>query len=915
MGQDTRFRFIAIVVLTAACALAVAPMENKPLFKDFKINKGIDLEGGAELRYRFEYKDDQKGKEREKTQEAAEILRKRVEAQQLKEPRINQHGDSGVVVQLAGVDRQGLEAYKRLIGQGGELELFETAPRNVQEQYNQTKVVPDGWKAIENPRPGREGYSAWAESILIQNTPILRGSSIVKSEPASQIVAGPGGRDWFVTFELDSNGSKAFDESAERLYAYRPQGMIAIVLDGKLQSSPVVQTPKFGGHGQITGIGGEQEAKTLSILLRSGKLPGKIILEQESFVGPTLGQDAISRGKFASLLTLGLVVVFLLVYYRLAGVVAVVSLLLNLLFLMAVMAFANATMTLPGLAGIVLTVGMAVDANILIFERMREEQARGRTALQAYEAGHERAFSAILDSNVTTLVAAAVLYYFGTGPVQGFAVTLSIGIMTTLFSVLFCARTFLKMMVSAGTKEFSMMKLMSAPKLEYIKIARKLVVVSSVLCAAGLLFVVVRGKNSFGIDFNGGSAITFRVAQDTPIDKIRKELLDIKGPDGAPRYRDLEIQTIAASEAGKAGAAASSSRTFQLRTGVTALHPKPEDQQKAMADLKADIQEKLKDVLSHEPFAVMDPKELNPNPRLFPDLENGAGAAGLSIYVKDGTGDAEAFTKKLGAAEAVRGVLSRNAKGDANVVVEEKPGAPKGLRKLNITIPELDAKGPRNDGLLARLQEAVRTSLKADLADDPFIGEALLGSAVAKELQNSTIIAMIVSWLLMILYIAFRFDSWKYGVSAVIALVHDSVISIAFVAFAGFIVPTSWGLSFEMGLTTMAAVLTIIGYAINDKIVVFDRIRENLQLMKKDSFVDVINASVNQTMSRTILTGVMVWVASIILYVLTMHTGGGIAEFSFPLIIGIVAGTYSTIYVACPIVLWWYGGKRPDAAS
>jgi preprotein translocase SecF subunit len=166
----------------------------------------------------------------------------------------------------------------------------------------------------------------------------------------------------------------------------------------------------------------------------------------------------------------------------------------------------------------------------------------------------------------------------------------------------------------------------------------------------------------------------------------------------------------------------------------------------------------------------------------------------------------------------------------------------------------------------------------------------------------------------MIVYVAIRFDSWKYGVAAVIALIHDSLISIAFVSLAGALVPKAWGLSFDMGLTTMASILTIIGYAINDKIVVFDRIRENFILMKKAPVAEVFNASINQTMSRTILTGIMVWVASIILYSLTMHTGGGIAEFSFPLIVGIVVGTYSTIFIACPLVVWWLGGKRPAAA-
>ncbi|HEX7898173.1 MAG TPA: protein translocase subunit SecD [Planctomycetota bacterium] len=905
MAQDTRIRFIVTLVLTALAALAVAPMENKPFFNDYKIRPGIDLEGGAELRVKFLYAEGETNI-KERTAEAADIIRKRVEAKQLKEPRINQIGDDGVVIQLAGVDRQQLEEYKKLLLVGGKLELFETAPQDVQERYNQTKVADDGWKVIENPHPRRDaGYTAWGEKMLIRKQPILTGRSIVRSEPQSQLM--PGTRDWYVTFELDAEGSKLFDEAATRLFSYRPPGMIAIMLDEKLNSAPTVQTNKFGGSGRITGIGGEGEAKNLSIILRSGKLPGKITLEQETFVGPTLGQDAIRRGKLASGITLSLAALFMLVYYRKAGLVAVVSLVLNLLFLMGIMAFANATMTLPGLAGIVLTVGMALDANILIYERMREEQQRGKTALQAYEAGHERAFSAIVDSNITTLLAAAVLYWFGTGPVQGFAVTLSIGILTTLFSVLFCARTFLKMMISAGTTEFKMMKLMAAPKLEYLRAARKFVTVSAILVAAGVAFVGVRGEKVLGMDFLGGSAVTFKVNEKTAIQAIRDRIRSVKGTDGNPRYPDAELQTITNPEAGPAGGA--SSETFQLRTGVTALGIDGLTTDQAMQRLKVDIQDALKDVISHEPFETMKPEQVSPNPRLF-DGEDGRGGVGLILYVK-AANDLEAIRKKISEGEAVKTTLSSDAKGNARVHLDELPGSAKGLRKLALTISKADAE---RDGITARLQDALQKTLKGDLAEDPFVAQDQLGSAVAKELRNSTVRAMIVSWVLMIIYIAFRFDSWKYGVSAVIALVHDSLITIAFIALAGALAPKSWGLSFEMGLTTMAAILTIIGYAINDKIVVFDRIRENLQLMKKESFTDVINASVNQTMSRTMLTGVMVWVAAIILYVLTMHTGGGIAEFSFPLIVGILAGTYSTIWIACPIVLWWYKGKRPDAA-
>ncbi|HYF01076.1 MAG TPA: protein translocase subunit SecF [Planctomycetota bacterium] len=268
--------------------------------------------------------------------------------------------------------------------------------------------------------------------------------------------------------------------------------------------------------------------------------------------------------------------------------------------------------------------------------------------------------------------------------------------------------------------------------------------------------------------------------------------------------------------------------------------------------------------------------------------------------------------KKIAENRELHAVLSTNAKNETKFHLEvDKEGSPPNTVKAGLHLAKADAD---REGRVEKAQEILSRIFAESLTPDPFSAQRELGPAVAAELADRTIWALLVSWALMIVYVAIRFSSWRYGVASVIALVHDSIISIGFIALAGTIVPKTWGLSFDMGLTTLAAILTIIGYAINDKIVVFDRIRENLLLMKKASFAEVLNASVNQTMSRTILTGVMVWVASIILYVLTMRTGGGIAEFAFPLMIGILAGTYSTIFVAVPIVFWWYKGKRPEAA-
>jgi SecD/SecF fusion protein len=905
MAQDTRFKFIFIVVLTAICAYVVAPIPNKPripVLADARIVPGIDLAGGAELRYKLLYEPGETDKAG-KTKEATDVIRRRVEGRQaIKEPKINAQGDEQIIVQIPGVDQTGLADYKRLIEQTGKLKLFAVAGKAVQEKFNQDKLAPDNYLEMVNPEPRREpGYEAWAvDKVLLHKDPIIEGRNIIRSE--AQQVMGLRGVEWITTFELDAEGSKRFDEAAKKLYHERPPGMIAIVMNDALRSMPAVRAETFGGHGQITGAKSEQDARDLSIVLRSGSLPAEIKPIATTFVGPTQGEDAIQRGFWASGLTLCLVALFMLVYYRKAGFIAVVSLALNLVFLMAIMAFFGATMTLPGVAGIVLTVGMAVDANILILERIREEQAKGKSASQAFEAGHERAFSAILDGNITTLVAAIVLYYFGTGPIQGFAVTLSIGIFTTLFSVLFCAKTFLRMLIVGGLTEFKMLRLMAEPKLDYLKVAGRCVAVSAVMILAGIGLTASRGRDNLGIDFNGGSIVAFRMTREVPIEEVRTKIQGVKGANGLPKYPDVEVQTMADPEKGVAvGSAGRVASFFQLRTRAT------DD-----VGLKNDIQEAFKDSLTHEPFGEMDPKLKETDPQLTNPRQLGGNPAGLGFYVwivEKST--KEAARKKIEDSGPLKDVLRRDGSTGLFVLEEETDHGVKGLRKLKF-LPE--KKAAESAGALDKMKDLMKVVLKDDLSPDPFLMTGKIEPSVASDLGNSAFWAMAISWALMIVYIAIRFASWKYGVAAVAALVHDALIAIAFTSLAGAVVPKSWGLSFEMNLTSLAAILTIIGFSINDTIVIFDRIRENLVLMKKESFRDVINASVNGTMSRTILTSFTVWISAVVLYVFTMNTGGGIAEFAFPLIIGVIAGTYSTIYIASPIVLWWHGGKRPEVS-
>jgi len=909
MGQDTRVKFIAIVILTVITAYIVAPIPNKPkipVLADAKINLGIDLAGGAELRYKVLFDSGFSGNKEAATKTATDVIRRRVEAKQLKEPKINSHGDNEIVIQLAGVDADGLRDYKRLIETSGKLELHAAAPKDLQERYNKDKIIPDEWMVVENADRARGGdYEAYGAQILVRKQPVIEGRHIINAEPHQEMV--PGGARWVTSFELDAEGAKMFDDAAEKLYNQRPPGLIVIMLDGKVKSAPAVQSPSFRGRGQISGAKDQNDAKELSIILRSGSLPAPIGSisggpgkpESETFVGPTLGEDAIRRGLMASGITVLAVAFFMVIYYRTSGFISVIAMILNLVFLMAIMAFFNATLTLPGIAGVVLTIGMAVDANILIYERIREEQAKGKTATQAFDTGHDRAFTTIIDTHVTTLIAAVVLYYFGSGPVQGFAVTLAIGIMTTLFTVLFCGKVFLKMLLAGGLSEWKMMKLLSNPKINFLRVAKACVMGSIIGTIAVMGVFFARGEKNYGIDFKGGANVAFAMNKPQSIDGVRSAVHGMKNADGTQKYADAEIQTVAEPEATKASGniVGGTSRTFQMRTSNDDIEV-----------IKKDLQEVFKDSLSREPFEEMTDKDLDPNPRKLDGRKEGKG---WIVYVKEEKYNLADTRKKIASVGKIKDLLERDSQGEGLFTLEEMAGAPQGLKKLKFAPSE---KISKDQDVLIKLRDEIKGALGSELSSTPFLSSGKIGSAVAGELRNSTFWAMVVSWAMMIVYVAIRFDSWRYGVAAVVALIHDALFALGFTALAGAIVPKSWGLNFEMSLNTLAAILTVIGYSINDTIVVFDRIRENLHLDKKSTFAEVINNSVNETLSRTILTSFTVWLSAVVLYTFTATTGGGIADFSFPLLIGVLVGTYSSVYVAAPLVLWWYGNKRPKTA-
>jgi len=359
-------------------------------------------------------------------QQSIEIVRRRVDETGTREPTIQRQGDDRILVQLPGVEDP--ERIKRLLGKTAKMTFHLVDQRNSVEAALAGRVPP-GSRLLPSDDAGPNGQP---QMYLIRKRVMVSGDSLIDSQPSFDSRSN----EPVVTFRFDSNGAKRFGNATSKNVGK----LFAIILDGKVISAPVIREPILGGSGQISGSFTIQSAQDLSLLLRAGALPAPLLILEERSVGPGLGADSIAAGKFASIIGMIAVVVFMVAAYGLFGIMADAALIMNIVLILAGLSFLQATLTLPGIAGIVLTIGMAVDANVLVFERIREEVRAGRTPISAVDAGYSRAFTTIIDANLTTLIAALLLYVFGSGPVRGFAVTLSIGIVTSMFTAIMLTR-------------------------------------------------------------------------------------------------------------------------------------------------------------------------------------------------------------------------------------------------------------------------------------------------------------------------------------------------------------------------------------------------------------------------------------------------------------------------------------------
>jgi SecD/SecF fusion protein len=570
--------------------------------------------------------------------------------------------------------------------------------------------------------------------------------------------------------DFTSEGRRQFAEVTGQIAASntnRTIGRLAIVLDGKLVSSPTVRERINSDSARITGSFTQREAFELANALNN-PLAVELEVAEMYEVGPTLAKDARNASIRAGLYGGALVIVFMIIYYGLAGLVAMLTVALNLFLVLGALASFGATITLPGVAALVLTIGMAVDASILIFERIREELHNGKSVHSALVAGYDKAFSTIVDANVTTLITALILVWLGTGPVRGFGVTLSAGIIATVFCSLVTSRFILEGMVNAGIlKKPFRFQLFKNTNFSFLDYARKAFAASWALVIIGVASFIFHYDQAFGIDFTGGDEVTVRYDQ---------------------RLTSQEVESVANS-----------------------------------ASFVNDDGESL-------PFGE------------------------VNIF----------FQTPLGAEQAV-------------MVLQTEPD--KGEQFFSA----LDAAYP-----------------EAGLAE---IGLTQIGSAVGEEVTRSAMLSIAVALFGILLYIAFRFE-FGYGLGAVVATVHDMLMTIGIFVSLGELLGIGSG---QFSAPMIAAILMTLGYSINDTIVVFDRVREEMELNPGMNLRKVIHLSINRVLNRTVLTSVTTLFASLMLF---LFGAGVIKDFALVFLIGILTGTFSSVFIASPVFFWYHKGDR-----
>ena len=710
--------FVIIIVagwyLTIVGAGPIQPLKDR-------MKLGLDVKGGVYVV--MEAKTDLKGDElRDAMEQTQAVIEERVNQMGLAEPVVTIEGEKRIRVELPGAE--------------------------------------DAQEAID-----QIGRTAQLQFALADGTIVLDGGNVKDANIATDNESAG----YAVALEFDSEGSDLFYQATSQAYSGAVTSAIEgvdnkaimIILDGQIISAPAVKEPISGGQCSITGSFSQEEASNLAALIRGGALPLELEEINSSVQSAKIGYNALEMSVYAGIIGLAIIMIIMLIAYRAMGIAADLALLFYVIIVLNIMSAMGSVLTLPGIAGIILSVGMAVDANVVIFSRIREEITNGRTVRVAVQTGFKRAMSTVVDSQVTTLIAAVILYQIGTSAVRGFAFTFMIGIIVSIFTAVVITQLYVGLISESkklgkksyfGIKEDNTATFNINKELHFIKHRKVFYIISVAILVVGLVFGLVRGLN-YGIDFTGGTMI-------------------------------------------------------QMDMG----------------------------------------KQVNVS-----DVE-------------------------------------------------------KAIKKYDLS-PEIIYSGENNEQIVIRTIESLDSDKRAEVietinqqfgtTDEDVIAEELFGPSIVKELRNNAILAIIIASICMLIYIRFRFSQWKFGGAALLGVLHDVLIVIAFYAIFNITVNNPF----------IAGILTVVGYSINDTIVIFDRIRENIKYLRKGNTEELIDKSITQTLGRSLMTSIT---TLIVMVPLLIMAGEAIREFVLPLMVGIIAGAYSSIAVCSPL---YYEFSKPASVS
>ena len=709
-----------------------------------KIALGLDIQGGTSFLIRLVPGD--KTINKGMLDQAVEVIRKRVDYFGASEPIISPVGNDRILVQIPGLDTAKIQEARDQLSRVAKLEFRLVYPDNGERLRAidaGQQVIPPEYRIEVYKHQAEGNEKPIEERLLVKKKADLGGDRVSASN------AYYGNEGWTVQLKFDSEGAKKFGQITEQYKGHR----FAIVLDGVIQSAPVIRDAIYGGDAVITGKFSEQEARELASVLEN-PLQTPVSIEEERSVSPTLGLDSIRASILAGLVGLAITLVCVAIYYKIPGLIANLALIINLVLLIGALTMFRFVLTLPGIAGIILTIGLSVDANVLIYERLREEMALGKSLKVAVKAAYEKAFSSIFDANVTTLITAAILFWKASGPVKGFAISLTLGILASLFTALIVGRNSLGWFVDTERlKRISMLHLISSQRINFLGKGFLACMCSLALLLAGAMAFYTRGDRNFGVDFRGGDLVTMSAPDKIDIGEVRNALKPIG-------FGDASIQES---------------------------------------------------------------------------------AQGGKSYI------------------TVRTPLNTSDKVEKQII-----------------------------------QAMPNAAFKVE-------GSERVGALVGGELAKNSLIALGLGILGILIFVTFRFEL-SFAVGAIVALLHDVLMTVGMFSLLGR----------ELTLTMVGAVLTIAGYSINDTIVVYDRIREGLASGRRGTIEEIMNSSINQTLSRTILTSTVTLIPILCLF---FFGGAVLRDFSLAIIIGVVVGTYSSIFIASPIVLWWTRARGRGTTS